>query len=62
MFLQGVVGFEDQHGGSGFKTYTSLDTNDGITHMDIAANAIRASNGLQVLDGFNRMGKYFIVN
>ncbi len=57
VFLQCMVCFQDHHRSGCFESYAAFDTNDGIAYVNITAYAIRAGNGLQVLDGFGRMIK-----
>src|SRR5690606_4359862 len=53
MFFQRVVCLNQNKRSGCLKTYTSLDTDDGIAHMDITTNTIRLCQVLQTLDNLN---------
>lgn len=57
MFFECMVCLENYHGSCGFKTHAALDANDGIAYVNVATQAIRTGNLLQVLDGFGRVAE-----
>src|SRR6185312_5299443 len=52
MFFKQVGSLDDDEGGGGFETDAAFDADDGVTDMDIAADAIGLGDGLEILDGF----------
>ena len=52
-FLQQTVGLDDQLRSSGLKTYTTLDTDDGVTHIGITTDGIRGTDLLDLLDSLH---------
>ncbi len=61
MFFQQVMCFDNDQRSGGFKTNPSLDTDNGIAHMNIPSDRKRLRNGLQILYGPYRMIKFFII-
>src|SRR5881227_2878417 len=57
MFFQCMVCFQNHHGCCCFKTHSSFDANDGITYVNVAADAIWSSQSMHFLDGLHWMCK-----
>ena len=47
------MGLDDQLRSSGLKTYTSLDADDRVAYVRIAADGIAGTNLLDLLDGLD---------
>ena len=56
------MGFDDEFGSGGLEAYTSLDADDGVAHVGIAANGIGGTNLLNLLDGSHLIVIRFIVH
>ena len=56
------MGLDDELGCSGLKTYTTLDADDSVTHVGIAADGVAGTNLLNLLDGFDLVIKLLAID
>src|SRR5690348_14015142 len=62
MLFEKVVCLDDNEGSCRFEPDAALDTDDGIADVNVAAYSIRLGDGLQQLNGLDRIGKTLAVD
>ena len=60
--LQQAVSLDDELRSCSLESYTTLDTDDGITHVAVATDGVRSTNLLNLLDGSNLVIKLLAVD
>ena len=56
------MSLDNQFRSGGLKSYTTLDTDDGIAHVAVTSNSIGSTNLLNFLDGGNLIIKLLAVD
>ena len=59
--LQQAVSLDDELRSCSLESYTTLDTDDGITHVAVATDGVRSANLLNLLDGSHLIIKLLAV-
>ena len=62
VFLQQSVGLDDELGGGCLKAHTTLDADDGVAHVEVAAYGVGGAYLLNLLDGGNLVVKLLAVD
>ena len=60
--LQQAVSFDDELRSCSLESYTTLDADDGVTHVAVATDGVRSTNLLNLLDGSNLIIKLLAVD
>ena len=60
--LQQAVSLDDELRSCSLESYTTLDTDDGVTHVAVATDSVRSTNLLNLLDGCNLIIKLLAVD
>ena len=60
--LQQAVSLDDELRSCSLESYTTLDTDDGVTHVAVATDGVRSTNLLNLLDGCNLIIKLLAVD
>ena len=53
---------DDEHWSCSFETHTSLDADDGVAHMAVAANGVCGTDFFHLLNGFDFIVEFFAVH